>query len=54
MVRANQAPYMTKVLCKAIMRRLDSEIKHFQLNTKPIKNRKNTAADITRKKEKFL
>ena len=33
LVRANQAPYMTKVLRKAIMRRSELENKYFKLKT---------------------
>ena len=33
LVRANQAPYMTKALRKAIMRRSELETKYFKLKT---------------------
>ena len=33
LVKANQAPYMTKALRKAIMRRSELETKHFKLKT---------------------
>ena len=56
LVRASQTPYITKALCKAIMRRSKLETKYFKLKTNDIlkanKKRKITAADYTNKKEK--
>ena len=54
LVRPNQAPYMTKALHKAIMRRSKLETKYFKLKTndtlKAYQKRKITEADFTRKK----
>ena len=56
LVRANQAPYMTKALCNAIMRRSELERKYFKLKRndtlKAYKYSEITAADYTKKKEK--
>ena len=56
LVRAIHAPYMTKTLRKAVMRRSGLETKYFKLKTndtlKAYKNRKIAAADFTRKKTK--
>ena len=59
LVRANQAPYLTKAyMTKAIMRRSELQVKYFKLKTndtlKAYKNRKITASDYTRKKEKKI
>ena len=54
LVRAKQAPNMTKALCKSIMKRSELETKYFKLKTndtlKVYKNRKVAAANFTRKK----
>ena len=54
LVRAKQAPNMTKALCKAIMKRSGLETKYFKLKTndtlKVYKNRKVAATNFTRKK----
>ena len=59
LVRANQAPYLTKAyMTKAIMRRSELQAKYFKLKTndtlKAYKNRRITASDYTRKKEKKI
>ena len=55
LVRANQAPSMTKALHKVIMRRSELETKYFKQKTnntlKAYKNRKITTADYIKKKE---
>ena len=49
LVRANQAPYMTKALCNIIMRRSELESKYFKLKRndtlKAYKYREITAAN---------
>ena len=59
LVRANQAPYMTKALRKAIMRRLALETRYFKLKTNDtLKAYKKTGKllqqTIQERKEKFL
>ena len=58
LVRANQVPYLTKALCKAIMRRSELETKHFKLKTnntlKGYKKQKNYWSRLYKKERKKL
>ena len=47
LVRAKQAPNMTKALCKAIMKRSELETKYFKLKT-------NDTLKVYKKTEKLL
>ena len=58
-VRANQAPYMAKVLRKAIMRRAELETKYFKVKNERYfeslsKTEKLLQQTIQERKEKFL
>ena len=46
-IRANHVPYMTKALCKAIMKRSQLESKYYGIN---IKNRRIFVANYTKRK----
>ena len=56
LVRANQAPYKTKALRKAIMRRSELETKYFKLKTndtlKAYKKQKNYCSRLYKKEKK--
>ena len=56
LVRANQPPYMTKALRKAIMRRYELETKYFKLKTndtlKTYKKQKNYCSRLYKKERK--
>ena len=58
LVKANQAPHMTKALRKTIMRRLELETQYFKLkrnnNLKAYKKQKITAPDYTKRKKDFF
>ena len=58
LVRTNQAPYMTKALRKAIMRRSELETKYFKLKTNDTskKTQKNYCSRLYKKerKKKYL
>ena len=56
LIRANQAPYMTKALCKAVMRTSELETKYFKLKAndtlKAYKKQKNYSSRLYRKERK--
>ena len=56
LIRANQAPHMTKALCKAVMRTSELETKYFKLKAndtlKAYKKQKNYSSRLYRKERK--
>ena len=56
LIRANQAPYMTKALRKAVMRTSELETKYFKLKAndtlKAYKKQKNYSSRLYRKERK--